>query len=357
MLSRRPSMLDVARAAGVSKNTVSLAFRHDPQIPLATRERIFRAAKELGYERNATVSHLMAELRLSSSGAPRTTLALLNAHSDRHAFSRHPTVPEYVCGCRRRATALGYGLDEFWLGDPKWDGDSLAGTLRARGIRGLVAVGLMDENRLPSRFASLWQKVPCVVTGVRTREPALSFACVDHHNLARSAVEQVIAHGYRRPGLVIDSVIDDLVDGRFSAGFTTAQRALTAKSRIRPFFDVAQNRRNPRLFENWFRRQQPDAILTLYTEVRSWLDDLRPTVMPGLVQLEWRPREPHWAGMNQHNDIAGEAAIDMLVAMIQNGEVGIPAFPRATLIGSTWMPGVTLPCERSSSPRKAASQP
>lgn len=34
---KRVTMTDVARRAGVSKNTVSLALRNDPQIPEATR--------------------------------------------------------------------------------------------------------------------------------------------------------------------------------------------------------------------------------------------------------------------------------------------------------------------------------
>ncbi len=40
MPASQPTMTDIARRAGVSKNTVSLALRHDPQIPAATRARI-----------------------------------------------------------------------------------------------------------------------------------------------------------------------------------------------------------------------------------------------------------------------------------------------------------------------------
>ena len=48
-------MSDVAKAAGVSKNSVSLAFRNDPRIPVCTRERILRIAEKLGYQKNPTV--------------------------------------------------------------------------------------------------------------------------------------------------------------------------------------------------------------------------------------------------------------------------------------------------------------
>ena len=96
-------MSTLARELGVSKNTVSLALRHDPQIPVATRDRVLAAAKRLGYALHPVVSHLMAQLRQSHAGAPRHTLALLNANRNRDAFRTHPTVPAYVEGVKRRA--------------------------------------------------------------------------------------------------------------------------------------------------------------------------------------------------------------------------------------------------------------
>ena len=61
----RPTLSDIARQVGYSKNTVSLALRGDRQIPEETREKIRKAAAKLGYQPNAVVSHLMAQLRAS----------------------------------------------------------------------------------------------------------------------------------------------------------------------------------------------------------------------------------------------------------------------------------------------------
>jgi len=337
-------MNDVAKEAGVSKNTVSLVLKNDPQIPRRTAVRIRRIAARLGYRKNATVARLMAALRASGEQGARATIGLLNAHRDRNAFRAHPTIPAYVAGCRRRAAELGYGVDEFWMHDPSLGGETLNSILRARGIPGIIVVGLMSGNELPSDFLATWTGYPCVVTGVRTRRPALSFACVDHHDLVRQAFEKVIAFGYERPALVLDGRIDELVDGRFSAGFEVAQRCLRRGYRLRSFYDVSRARSEPALFRKWFEREKPDAILTLYREVRTWLEGLNVYVPrdAGLVQLELRENDSLWAGMNQHNDITGEAAVEMLVAMIQNGESGIPEFPRATMISSSWVDGCTL---------------
>ena len=341
-------MSTIARELGVSKNTVSLALRHDPQIPAATRERVQAAAKRLGYALHPVVSHLMAQLRQSHTGAPRHTLALLNANRDKDAFRSHPTLPAYVEGVRRRAAQQGYGVDTFWLHDPELDGARLNRILRARGIRGLVVVGLMEENRLPQHFAATWRQHACVVTGVRTHEPTLSFCCVDHHALVLQAVERVLALGYRRPGLVIDRRIDALVEGRFSSGMWVGQQALPAEERVLPFFEVEAARADGELFYAWLERERPDVIFTLYNVVRRWVE-ARGLQVPrdlGLVQLERRAEPQDWAGMEQHNDRTGEAAVDMVISLLHRQELGVPEYPRATLVGASWVDGVTVRRQR-----------
>ncbi len=341
---KRVTMSDIGKKAGVSKNTVSLALRNDPQIPETTRQRIQRIAQTMGYQRNPIVSHLMAQLRSKSPTQPKATLALINANEAPDAFKKHPTIPTYVEGCQRRAQHLGYGLDTFWLHDPELNGERLNRILKARGIRGIIIVGLMNQNHLPRAFASIWENYPCVVTGVRTRQPALPFACTDHHILTLRAFEKAVAIGYKRPALVLDETIDHLVEGRFTAGYLIGQNAIPSAHRILPFHQIEAAKKDPLVFKQWLDQNKPDVIFTLFNIVRAWLDQFGYKVPNdiGLIQLEWREDRPEWAGMNQHNDRAGEAGVDMAVSMIHSGESGIPVYPRATLIGPTWVNGQTV---------------
>ena len=352
-------MARIARELGVSKNTVSLAIRHDPQIPPATRQRVIAGARRMGYTLNPVVSHLMAELRKSQTGPSRHTLALLNAHKTRDAFQRHPTIPAYVEGCRRRAAAQGYGIDMFWLQDPELDGRRLNRILKARGIRGLVVVGTMHDNHLPDRFAETWEQHACVVTGLRTHAPTLSFCCVDHHALVLEAVGQALRLGYRRPGLAIPSDIDRLVEGRFSSGMWIGQQELGPGERLAPFYEVDQAKTDPECFHRWLDRERPDVVFTLYNVIRRLVEarGLRVPRDIGLIQLERRVDEPEWAGMDQHNDLTGEAAVDMVISLLHNNEIGVPKFPRATLVEASWVPGRTVrksrPPARGTAPNRA----
>lgn len=337
-------METIARKVGVSRNAVSLALRNHPSISASTRDRICTVADELGYKRNPAFGELMSQMRRKGYGSIQSTLALFNANRDPQAFARHPTIPEYLKGCKRRAGELGYPLDTFWLHEPSVSCERWIRILESRGIRGLVLIGLMNENRLPQHLLPLIERFPSVVTGVRTREPTLSFASVDHHILSIRAFEKALELGYRRPGLVLDRTIDRLVEHRFSSGYRTAQEALPSTRRLNPFFEVGRARETFRTFQNWMKKEKPDVIFTLYSEVREWLGDLGYNIPAdiGLIQLEWRAKQPDWAGMNQHNDITGEAVVDMLIGIIHRGEPSVMAFPRATLIGPTWVDGNTV---------------
>lgn len=337
-------MTDIATALGVSKNAVSLALRNDAQIPASTRQRIQEAARKMGYERNPALGRVMSMMRKRGAGGALGTLAVFNANQDRDALRTHPTVPSYLRGARERSEALGYAMDSFWMHEGGMSGERWLEILQSRGVLGVLFIGLMRTNRLPDFIRPVIDAFPCVVTGVRTREPELSFASVDHHILALRAYEKALELGYKRPGLVLDGEIDELVDFRFSAGYRAGQSRVEPCCRLEPFTDLRSARERPELFREWLEKGRPDLVFTLYNVVRRWVEQMGVRVPEevALAQLEWRDSRPEWAGMNQHNDLVGAVAVDMLLGMIHNGEKGVPQVPRATLIGPTWMNGRTI---------------
>ena len=106
-MERRVTLQDIAQALGYSKNTISLALRNNPQIPESTRAQIQKTASEMGYRSNGTISHLMAQLRANQTPKFQAKLVLINANTYPKAFTKHPTIPTYVEGCKRRASQLG----------------------------------------------------------------------------------------------------------------------------------------------------------------------------------------------------------------------------------------------------------
>lgn len=343
-MNKRVTQKDIAGALNLTPASVSMALRNDPQLPEQTRLRVKKMAEKLGYVPNPEVTHLMSQLRRGRPQGFRSKLALVNAGRSPDALKNHPTIPIYVEGCYRRAAALGYEFDHFWMHDPQLTARSWIRILKTRNIKGIIIVGLMHSNKLPANLSPVWNQFPVVLTGVRTENPPLSFACVDHYNLALHATRKALELGYRKPALVLDPIIDQLVEFRFSAGYRMALETATTRHRPRSFQEQNTDGNIKENFARWFTRESPDCLLILYHDVLQWLKSINVHVPKdiGIIQLEWRKSNPFLAGMNQHNDLVGEAAVDLVINQIHNPRASPERPPPATIIGPTWSIGASV---------------
>lgn len=93
----------IAKAAGVTPTTVSLALRHHPRISAPTGERIRSLARSLGYRPNAEISRIMSRIR---EGAAETD------SRPRIAWICSPDPdPAFAASLRRACADFGYQVD------------------------------------------------------------------------------------------------------------------------------------------------------------------------------------------------------------------------------------------------------
>lgn len=334
-------MADIARAAGVGKATVSLALRNDPRLRLQTRREIQAIAKKMGYKSNAVVSNLMAQLRASKDPKYQATLGLVNASQDRNFIHTNPTFSAVQAGLLQRSGELGYGLNEFWLREPGIDPARLKQILRARNIHGVIVAAMIENISLAREFDSVWQDLACVTVGIRPEHPAFHFACNDQFSTAYRTAKQLARLGYKRPGLVIDSHIEKVIDNRFSAGFHAGENFSGMKDRP-PVFDFKPDRRKP--FSAWLQKHKPDVLVTTHAELRQWVEELgiKCPKQIGLAHLDINKGMEDWSGMNQKNDLVGSSAVDLVVGQLHRNETGTPDFPKCVMVESQWVSGKTL---------------
>jgi DNA-binding LacI/PurR family transcriptional regulator len=91
-----PTIYDVARVAGVATSTVSRVFGKPGRIADATRDRVLRAARELGYEPNP-------HARALTSNRTQTIAMVVSDITNPHFF-------ELIRGAEMRAKAARYTL-------------------------------------------------------------------------------------------------------------------------------------------------------------------------------------------------------------------------------------------------------
>ena len=340
-MGNSPTIRSLAQLAGVSKATVSLALRDSTRIRLSERQRIQKLAAEAGYEPNALMAQLLAQLRAGRTPGYQHTLGLVYVTESIAELRPITTFREWFTACKERCRQLGYGLDEFVLHEPGMTPGRLVGILDARGIRGLVVMGPFPEGIIPPEFDAIWQRSAAVAIGVRPVRPALSCAANDQFSTVKAAVQALREIGYERPGLCINLEVDAYVEDRFQGGFSVAQKSLPKKNRL-PVCAFHPSGRDG--FALWLKLHRPDAILTLHPEIKEWVESLGLNVPAdiGLVHLDRVPDLEGWAGTRQNNESVGYAAIDMVIGQLHRNEIGIPPFQKCTFTSSSWVSGATV---------------
>ncbi len=101
----KPTIIDVAAAAGVSKSTVSLVLQDSPLVKAATREAVRKAMIDLGYVYNAAAAGLRAG-RAPLPSAPAEHTALIPVSCDLH----DPMAAPFVAALQSVAGERGMNL-------------------------------------------------------------------------------------------------------------------------------------------------------------------------------------------------------------------------------------------------------
>lgn len=176
-MQRRPTLEDVAQRAGVSRALVSIVMRDVAGASEVTRERVKRAADEIGYRPDPRARRLRQH---------RTKLVgmTFTAGQEFHA--------DLVDGVYVAAEALGYDVVLSAVTPRRDEGRALR-TLVDDRCEGLVLIG----SQLPAReLADLASRVPAVVVARRVR--GVDAVHSDDVVGAVLAVDHLVGLGHRR---------------------------------------------------------------------------------------------------------------------------------------------------------------
>jgi DNA-binding LacI/PurR family transcriptional regulator len=174
---RRPTMADVAARVGVSRALVSLVFRNEPGASEETRERVFAAARELGY-RPDSAARLLARSRSKVLGVMLTVRNLFHADL---VEAIYPT-----------AEQLGYEI-LLSAAVPRHDERRAIDALLGHRCEGLILLG----GHLGADYvAELGKRIPSVVVGRRFPEAEVDSVHVAEAKGVRQIVDYLVELGH-----------------------------------------------------------------------------------------------------------------------------------------------------------------
>ena len=191
MARKRATSLDVARAAGVSRTTVSLVLNDAPRsgIPDDTRDRVLQEAARLSYHPNVTGRSL---------ARGRTNTLALVVRQDPVRAAADLFLPEVLHGLNDALCPQGYHM-LFRPVDPQSQEDGYAYLIYEGYVDGLVLSGPQLKEREAVELHE--QKLPVVVTG-RLPGDAVPYVDADNYQGGQQATNHLIRLGHQRIGMI-----------------------------------------------------------------------------------------------------------------------------------------------------------
>ncbi len=188
-MSRRPTIVDVARHAGVSKSTVSLVLGASPLVRDATRARVTASIAALGYVYNRTAAHLR--------GASGGLIGLVINDLRNPFFTEFATSAQMEFARRGYATVIG-NVDE----DSRTQ-ERVIGTMIEHGVAALVISPAYGEGLAGfDRVARAGLPAIQVLRRVDARTDLFPFAAPDYAAGGLLATEHLLGLGARQIAFV-----------------------------------------------------------------------------------------------------------------------------------------------------------
>jgi LacI family repressor for deo operon, udp, cdd, tsx, nupC, and nupG len=336
-MAKLPTHADIAKVAGVSQATVSLALQAHPRIPPTTQQRIQAIARKIGYRPNPMLSALAAYRKGNHAPRYQGTLAWINTWPKPHQLREQ--YGDYWAGASERCRELGYQLEEFFLGGPAITCERLSRILRARGIQGLL---LPPQARSRAHLNFPWHHFSAITFGYSLARPQLHLVSSAQSRCSVLAIRKLRSYGYRRIGLALSHGADERTDHNFTSGYLAEQLRLKSREKIPPLLLEGSRVRDCEELARWYTRHRPEVILTHTDEVADWMDELGFGPRDYNLVLLAHEKHARFAGVDQNNHLIGRTSVDLLSPMISRNEKGIPRVPLRTLVEGKWVDGPSV---------------
>jgi DNA-binding LacI/PurR family transcriptional regulator len=337
-------MRDIAKVVGVSVVAVSLAMKNSRRVSKGMRQRIHAKMEAMGYQPDPMLAALCHYRRSKSSIPIGAELAWMNCWADPRKLRSYREFDLYWRGAFEEAKCNGFRLEEFNLKDCGTL-QRMENILRARNIRGLLIPPHGAPNINWGDFR--WDDYCIVRFGHSVLNPPVHVVASDQLTDGMMAFESIWNRGYRRIAYVAMRGAS-IKTARFSAGFLQGQLKVEAKLKLPPLLlDETNYQEDEKMFRSWLRKTKPDAIFTDLASLHRMLTKAGYRV-PGDIGLAATSVLDGnvSAGIDQNSMEIGNAAIQMLISLINHNERGIPQICRELLIQGTWKDGDTLPSKK-----------
>lgn len=185
---RRPTIIDVAKRAGVSKSTVSLVLQNSPSVREQTREQVRAAMAEIGYVYNRSA----ANMRSSNAGLIGLVINDL----------RNPFFTEFATSLQMALSERNYSTVVANTDESPALQEQVVSSMIEHGVSALILCPAYGASETFDRIARAGIPAMQMLRRVDDRLDLFPFAAPDYRAGTRAATEHLLEMGARRIAFV-----------------------------------------------------------------------------------------------------------------------------------------------------------
>ncbi len=333
----RITLSQIAEKAGVHKSTVSLALRNSPRVNAATSRRVHEAAINLGYTKDAHLSHLMGYLRTISKNEKFETIAYLTSEpSETDDLDERPFFREFHKGALEELDGLGYKLETFRLREYEFNYKRLTEVLSNRSIQGVI---VSPPVKIVSLEKVTWDKLAGITLGYRLRNPQLHRVVCDQVSVMRLVLTKLEKTGYKHPFFAYRKGRDSHVGRRWSIALNGSIRLFPHVMDYHSYGGEADDD-----FVERLRESGCDCVIGLSYNFAVKLKQAGYSIPGdiGFILLDRHDGPDYVSSVDQLPRSLGHLAARQMAGMLDRNEIGLPAEPFTLNLDPVWHPGTTL---------------
>ncbi|MCL1843326.1 MAG: LacI family transcriptional regulator [Defluviitaleaceae bacterium] len=179
---------DVAKHAGVSVSAVSKTFNNYSEISDETKEKIFRAAKELDYIPNKSA------VELSRGRKPYLGFIVMDLNTNSTCTDEY--IFRLLSGAHERSCEIGQELIVFTTQQIKRMKQSYSEFCRHHTLMGAIVHGIEEDE--PYFGSILESPIPCVLIDVEREGKHTAFVTTDNEKASEEVVDLFASKGHRK---------------------------------------------------------------------------------------------------------------------------------------------------------------
>ena len=202
---------DLAKELGVSPATVSLALHNRRGVSEETKQRIYNALRERGFEE-----------RIPSRKQNEKSIRLLLYKNGSNVIGDTPFFLQLIRGVERKSRDEGFDLQVSYLSAPEKPEDLQLDFLQDGSCDGYILLGTEMTEQEVKPFSDL--DVPFVVVDANFESAGINCVAIGNVNAVKTSTEYLIGYGHRKIGYLKSASSIRNFDERFSA-FQWAMRA------------------------------------------------------------------------------------------------------------------------------------